>query len=37
MWPIILGDCNTPLMSMDISPRQKINNKKQALNDTLDR
>ena len=33
---IILGDCNTPLMSMDISSRQKIN-KKQALNDTLDR
>ena len=32
---IILGNCNTPILSMDISSRQKIN-KKQALNDILD-
>ncbi|EFB20930.1 hypothetical protein PANDA_005982, partial [Ailuropoda melanoleuca] len=29
-------DINTPLTSMDISPRQKINNETMALNATLD-
>ena len=29
-------DFNTPLLSMDKSPRQKINKETQALNDTLD-
>ena len=34
--PITVVDFNTPLTSMDRSPREKINNKTQALNDTLD-
>ena len=33
---IIVGDFNTPLTSMDSSPRQKINKETQALSDTLD-
>ena len=33
---IIVGDINISLTPMDRSPRQKINNKTQALNDTLD-
>ena len=33
---IILGDFNTPLTSVDRSPRQKINKESLALNDTLD-
>ena len=33
---IIMGEFNTPLTSMDISSRQKINKETQALNDTLD-
>ena len=33
---IIVMDFNTPLSSMDISSRQKINKEPQALNDTLD-
>ena len=32
----IVGDCNTPISSMDKSFRQKINEKKVPLNDTLD-
>ena len=32
----IVGDFNTPLTAMDTSPRQKINKKISALNDTLD-
>ena len=32
----IVGDFNTPLTSIDISPREKINKKTLALNDTLD-
>ena len=31
-----MGDFNTPLTSMDISSRQKINKETQALNDILD-
>ena len=33
---IIVGDFNTPLSSMDRSPRQKINKETQALNDALE-
>ena len=33
---IIVGDINTPLTSMDISSRQKINKEQQDLNDTLE-
>ena len=33
---IIVGDFNNPLSSMDRSSGQKINNERQALNDTLD-
>ena len=33
---IIVGDFNTPLTPKDRSSKQKINNKTQALNDTLD-
>ena len=33
---LIVGDFNTLLTSMDRSSRQKINNKTQILNDTLD-
>ena len=33
---IIVGDFNTPLTPMDRSSKQKINNKTQVLNDTLD-
>ena len=33
---IIMGDCNTPLTSMDRSSRQKISKETQVLNDTLD-
>ena len=33
---IIIGDFNTPLTSMDISTKQKINKETQALNDTMD-
>ena len=32
---IIVGDFNTPLTPMDRPPKQKINNKTQVLNDTL--
>ena len=32
---IIVGDFNTPLTTMDRSPRQKINKETQALNDAL--
>ena len=31
-----MGDFNTPLTSMDSSPRQKINKETQALKNTLD-
>ena len=33
---IIVGDINTPLISMDRSSKQKINKETKALNDTLD-
>ena len=33
---ITVGDFNTPLTPMDRSSKQKINNKTQVLNDTLD-
>ena len=33
---VILGDFNTPLISMDRSSRQNINKETQTLNDTLD-
>ena len=33
---ILAGDFNTPLSSMGVSSRQKINKETQALNDTLD-
>ena len=33
---VIVGDFNTPLTSMDRSPRQKINKETVALTDTLD-
>ena len=33
---VIIGDFNTPLISMDRSSKQKINKKTQVLNDTLD-
>ena len=33
---VIVGDVNTPLISMDRSSRQKINKETEALNDTLD-
>ena len=33
---LIVGEFNTPLMSMDRSSRQKINEETLALNDTLD-
>ena len=32
----IIQDFNTPLISMDRSPKQKINKETMALNDTLD-
>jgi len=32
---IIVGDFNTPLTSMNISPKKKLNKEKIALNDTL--
>ena len=32
---IIVGDVNTPLSTMDISSKMKINKETQALNDTL--
>ena len=34
---IIMRDINTPLIPMDRSSRQEINQEKQALNDTLDK
>ena len=33
---IIVGDFNTPLTPMDTSTKQKISNKTQTLNDTMD-
>ena len=33
---VIVGDFNTPLISMDRSSRQKINKEKAALNDKLE-
>ena len=33
---IIVGDVNTPFLSMDRSSREKINKETQALNDTID-
>ena len=33
---IIVGDFNTPLTQMDRSCKQKINEKTEALNDTID-
>ena len=33
---IIVGDFNTPLKTMDRSPKQKINKGTQTLNDTMD-
>ena len=33
---VLVGDFNTPLTSMDRSPRQKINKETMALSDTLD-
>ena len=33
---IIVGDFNTPLISMDRSTKKKINKEMQTLNDTLD-
>ena len=33
---VTVGDFNTPLTSMDRSPRQKINKETVALNDTVD-
>ena len=33
---VTVEDFNTPLESMDRSPRQKINKETQALNDILD-
>ena len=33
---VIVGDLNTPVISMDRSSRQKINKEIQAVNDTLD-
>ena len=33
---IIVGDCNTPLTSMDTSSRQKIYNETQVLNNSAD-
>ena len=32
---IIVGDCNTPLIPMDRSTKQKINKETQTLNDTM--
>ena len=33
---IIVGDFNTPLISMDRSTKQKINKETQTLSDTID-
>ena len=33
---IIVGDFNTPLITMDRSTKQKINKERQTLNDTMD-
>ena len=33
---IIVGDFNTPLISMDRSTKKKINKEMQTLNDTID-
>ena len=33
---LIVGDLNTPLSAIDISPKQKINKETRALNDILD-
>ena len=33
---IIIGEFNTPLIPMDRSTKQKINNETQDLNDTMD-
>ena len=33
---VIVGDFNTPLISMSVSPRQKIKKETQAINDNLD-
>ena len=34
---IIVGDCNTPVPSMDRSSRQKINKETEILNDTIEK
>ena len=34
--PVVVGDINTPLSSVDRSSRQKISSETWALNDTLD-